>query len=213
VLHRFFISPKGNMIFFTADTHFWHFNIIALCNRPSYRGWMNREEALASMNKMLIDNWNSVIKPDDQVYHLGDFAFAGTGKCQEIFDQLRGKKFLIRGNHDGKSQCKVGWEWVKDYYRLMVEANYEDKETGRIVQYHHPIILMHYPILSWDGMANGSWHLHGHCHGSLADNGSLRLDVGVDGNNYAPVSLTDIRNRMVMRTVVPIGDHHHKELP
>jgi len=194
------------MIFFTADTHFWHKAIVELCDRPVDRG-LTRDDAVVAMNEMLISRWNAVVKHDDQIYHLGDFAFAGTTKCQEIFEQLNGRKFLVRGNHDGKSQCKQGWEWVKDYYNLREQLSYETDE-GEINHYVQSIVLCHYPILSWDGRAHGAWHLHGHCHGSLPDTGGLRLDVGVDCRNWYPLSLEQVRQKMALRSVVPVGDHH-----
>ena len=202
-------------IFFTADTHFWHFSIISLCGRPvvegtwegNVPGWMSREEACIAMNNLLIQRWNSVVEKDDQVYHLGDFAFAGTAKGQQIFERLNGRKFLIRGNHDGNSQRKQSWEWVKDYYQLKEQMSYETDE-GEIKHYVQSIVLFHYPILSWDGIHHGAWHLHGHCHGSLPDTGGLRLDVGVDCNNWYPISLEEIQQKMSLRSVVPAGDHH-----
>ena len=54
-------------IWFTSDTHFFHNNIIDYCKRP----FVNAEE----MNEYIIKQWNSVVKPQDEVYHLGDFAF------------------------------------------------------------------------------------------------------------------------------------------
>ena len=190
-------------VWFTGDTHFWHKSVIGYCNRP----WPDVEQ----MNEGLIRRWNEHILEDDMVYHLGDFAFCGTTKCADIFGKLKGRKFLIRGNHDGQSQCKPGWEWVKDYYSLRVQLTYQD-DDGEEKQYVQPIILMHFPILSWDGMAHGSWHLHGHCHGSLPDTGVMRLDVGVDCNNWYPCSLDDIRKKMIMRSIIPVDHHKVKEI-
>ena len=53
-------------IWFTSDTHFSHCNIIKYCNRPF--------KDVDEMNKILIQNWNNVVRPDDIVWHLGDFA-------------------------------------------------------------------------------------------------------------------------------------------
>ena len=81
------------MIYFTADTHFFHSNIINLCDRP----FKNVDE----MNKVLIRNWNSYITELDEIYILGDFLFKGTGgQANAILNTLNGKKYLIRGNHD-----------------------------------------------------------------------------------------------------------------
>ena len=86
-----FNSSEVN-IWFTSDTHFNHNNIIRFCNRP----WNTVEE----MDKALIENWNSVVKPDDIVFHLGDFAFAPNSKWKTLLQALNGKIYLIVGNHD-----------------------------------------------------------------------------------------------------------------
>lgn len=187
--------------YFTSDTHFNHSKIIEFCNRPA----RDRDE----MNEMLIDRWNERVKPGDMIYHMGDFAFCGKTLRKIIINQLNGRKFLVRGNHDPDSNqwwLDAGFEWVRDYYKLKETISYEDDE-GETKQYVQPIVLCHFPILSWDNMAHGSWHLHGHCHGSLPMSRMMRLDVGVDTNNWYPYSLEEIQKIMVMRSVVPV-DHH-----
>jgi len=157
------------------------------------------------MNQVMIDRWNEVVRDKDDVYHLGDISFASSEKTKEILFQLNGCKFLIRGNHDGKADefyLHAGFSWVKSYYELNVHDVYET-EDGTIRQYHQPIILSHYPFLSWNGMSNGSWHFHGHCHGTLPKTNSLRFDVGVDTNNYVPWSYENIKIELSLRTVRP----------
>jgi len=188
-------------VYFTSDTHFWHKHIIEYCQRP----WANVEE----MNAGMIARWNSRIQPDDEVHFIGDFAFCGTTKAQDVFAQLAGRKHLILGNHDYQSAKKLGWESMRDYALIRPHIEYQDDE-GELKKIPHPIVLCHFPILSWDGMAHGSWHLHGHCHGSLKDTGALRMDVGVDPNDWFPVSLEEVQAKMALRTVVPV-DHHRPE--
>ena len=196
------------MIFFTSDTHFYHNNIVDLCKRPIGGGWCNSKERVALMNQVLIDNWNSKIDYEDEVYHLGDFAFASGGMTRDIIKQLNGVKYLIRGNHDPRREdfwVEAGFSWVKDYYELQVHDKYQDKD-GDWLQYHQPIVLCHYPIMSWNGMGHASWHLHGHCHGSIKDVG-LRKDIGVDTNNLYPYSYEDIKNVLLLKTVIPVDYH------
>ena len=81
------------MRFIIADTHFGHKNIIRLCNRP----FSDKHD----MEVKLIDNWNGMVGANDEVYVLGDFALVPTVEdLEDITQQLNGKKFLVRGNHD-----------------------------------------------------------------------------------------------------------------
>jgi len=79
-------------ILFTADTHFGHRNIIRHSNRPF--------ENVHEMDEALIANWNKVIKQTDTVYHLGDIAVLRPERTREILDRLKGKNYLICGNHE-----------------------------------------------------------------------------------------------------------------
>jgi len=169
------------MIYFTADTHFFHKNeetgdgIIKYESRPF--------ETIEEMNKALINKWNTVVSNKDDVYHLGDFAFC-TGKGQqeqldELLNSLNGRIYLIKGNHDRKPiTSHKRFAWVKDYYEL--------KDN------HQKYILFHYPIESWNAERHGRLHLHGHTHGKIKKM-PFRLDVGVDVHNYFPISLEEVK--------------------
>ena len=80
------------MIYFTSDLHFYHENIIKSVNRP----FKNAEQ----MNDTLIKNWNNKVQPHDEIYILGDFTMKGYTFATTILYQLKGKKHLIKGNHD-----------------------------------------------------------------------------------------------------------------
>lgn len=89
------------MIYFIADTHFYHENIIKYCNRP----FKNSKQ----MNEYIVNKWNSVVTKDDIVYHLGDVGFGSTDELKELVGRLNGTKILIRGNHDYKRGIN-GWK-------------------------------------------------------------------------------------------------------
>lgn len=110
-------------IFFTADTHFDHANIIKYCNRPFYykgdfigegeldkRPWKNPVIKLRRVNKMnrvLIDNWNKVVSPEDTVYHLGDFGYINESTYNQYMKELNGNIVIFKGNHDAKNKVKT----------------------------------------------------------------------------------------------------------
>ncbi len=166
-------------IFFTADTHFSHKNIIKYCNRPF--------SCAQEMDEMLIKNWNDTVTPSDTIYHLGDFAF--DNNPEKYLVRLNGQKFLIKGNHDKKPvQVCRGWQQVSDYKEIKIE-----RQT---------IILFHYALRVWNKSCHSSWSLYGHSHGGLPDDPkSLSIDVGVDCHGYKPISFEKVRSLMAMKDI------------
>ena len=138
------------MIWFTADSHFSHTNIIKYCNRP----FSNSQE----MDDNLIKNWNSKVKKNDSVYHLGDVGLGNPIRLKHILDELNGTIYLIKGNHEKSAmnkKCIDRFEWVKDYFEL----NHFDNEDKKM----QLMILFHYSLKVWNKKPHGSWQLFGHC--------------------------------------------------
>lgn len=168
------------MIYFTADTHFYHGNVIQYEQRPF--------QTVEEMNETLIRNWNAKVSPDDDVYILGDFTLKGPVPANAVLERLQGRKYLIRGNHDGfvdrAAFRQDAFSWVRDYFELSWQG--------------HRFVLFHYPLLTWNSMRRGSFHLHGHQHNKRRYNEAnrednlRRLDVGVDANGMSPVSIEEI---------------------
>lgn len=168
------------MIYFTADLHFGHKNIIRAARRPF--------ETAEEMDTALIKNWNDRVATDDAVYILGDLTMRGPQYAMQILHQLNGIKYFVRGNHDGfvdrLSFDRSLFQWVKQYHKLIYR--------GR------QFILFHYPIVEWDQAHHGSFHVHGHQHNVPSYNlkntacGMRRYDVGVDANGMTPVSIEEI---------------------
>lgn len=184
-------------VWFIADTHFGHRSMVrgsALELRPEF--WDTQE-----MDEHLVQRWNSMVQPKDDVYHLGDFAFAGTARTVELLGRLHGRKYLIEGNHDeGMSQvARSLFEWVKPLHYLRLASQVR-------------ITLCHYPLLSWRNMHHGALHFHGHSHGNLQTKVKGRLDVGVDNlkryfNSYIPVAL-DAAIALANQGEAYYPDHH-----
>lgn len=185
----------SSTIFFTADTHFMHDNIIEYSKRPF--------TSIADMTDAIITNWNAMVGPGDIVYHLGDFALTyGKRDVQAVDDllkRLNGNKWLIKGNHDRDAVTKnPRWTMVKDYHELKIDMGGVHRQR---------IVLFHYCLKTWDQQHRGSFMLHGHSHGGLSDIGGKVMDVGVDCNNYKPVSIDDVVEFMKHRDVAT-RDHH-----
>ena len=167
--------------FFTADTHFGHRGVLGMCQRP----FTDIEEHDAA----LVAAWNAVVGPRDTVWHLGDFALgASPERCADLFRRLRGRKRLVRGNHDRRRVLDLAWESQDDIASVVVEGQ--------------RLILCHYGMRAWPGAFRGSLHLYGHTHGLLPDT-AQSCDVGVDRWSYRPASLEEIRERMAATPDIP----------
>jgi len=189
-------------VFFSSDTHFGHGNIIKYCDRKPFYHIEQDEDGndiiiphTREHDNALIENWNSVIGHEDKVYHLGDFGFCSVGYALNILSRLNGKIHILRGNHDKllrKKEVADQFVWIKDYYELPV--------TDLEMDHKHKIVLCHYAFEVWNKKHFGAWHLHGHSHGALHSSDSqARYDVGVDNNNYFPVSYEQIKTIMTRK--------------
>jgi len=165
-------------IWFSSDHHLFHSAVIKYCDRPF--------SCAQEMYDILLENHNTLVKPTDQVYFLGDFAFnLRDDSLEKAFRAFHGNKHFILGNHDKKKQIEKiakrgAINWVKEVYGLKVDKHY--------------LWLSHYPHRSWNKSSHGSFHLFGHSHGGFEDYG-LSTDVGVDAWNYRPVSFEMILER------------------
>lgn len=184
---QFFFHYFCIMIYFTSDSHFGHKNIIKFCHRPF--------ENSHQMNLHMIQAWNSIVKPDDTVYHLGDFTFSLTRKWSiRLIENLNGKIIIIKGNHDRENMLNYyrniglieSWCYNKD-----ISYDYNGK-TYDFSLSHYP----HYPLKGIDLIC-----LHGHVHGihehrEPHTKHQKVLDVGVDSIGYVPISIENIIERI-----------------
>jgi calcineurin-like phosphoesterase family protein len=170
-------------IFFTADTHFGHENVIRFCNRPY--------SSASEMDKKLIENWNQSVDPNDIIYHLGDFTLLGKKQAKDYFQQLNGRIHVIPGGHDrrwiGKGTYRSGSGHTVSILPPLHTIKVSLPDSGQ----PQLIVLCHYSLRVWDRSHYGSWHLYGHSHGNLPPLENS-LDVGVDCWDYSPVSLENI---------------------
>ena len=176
---------EPDKVWFTSDTHFYHENILKYCSRPF--------KDIEEMNNELVRRWNETVPPDGVVFHLGDFAFASSREWSEILDRLNGQIYLILGNHDFK-QIKQGF--MKRFVHVTQQM------TIRVGG--QAIVLNHNPFLCYGGSHGRVWQLFGHVHsGPLSHQGQdmprlanlfpTQYDVGVDNNDFRPVSFAEIK--------------------
>lgn len=157
-------------IWFSADHHFNHINIIKHCNRNFF--------SVQEMDSEMLRRWNSLVKPSDQVYYLGDLTLGNYEAATSYINKMNGNIKFIEGNHDRK--------WFKNLdNQFKLPPIFELKINKQV------IVLCHYGMREWNGSFRGAVHLYGHSHGNLPPH-KASFDVGVDTNNYFPYSLEDV---------------------
>jgi len=149
------------------------------------------------MDGAILDNINSSVRPNDILYHLGDFALPKRNVAQ-YREKIRCRNIiLILGNHD--PQTKEGQPHNK--YNIFSRVFVVLRIRPVIQNLRQPIILSHYAMRTWNGSNHGSWHLFGHSHGKLPDDGSMSFDVGVDQHNYCPINIETVADFMNSKLV------------
>jgi calcineurin-like phosphoesterase family protein len=196
--------------FFTSDTHFGHANIIKFCDRP-FRD-------VDHMDEQLIGNWNSIVQPEDTVWHLGDVALGPRERWASRLGRLNGHIFLVPGNHDrcspvmaknqarqyneGMAYLQYGFQMVMDEVELVNVRNPVNPHTPAV-----SVVLSHYPFRGYERANDhrefegapldvGKPLIHGHTHStereSCSEHGTPMLHVGVDAWDYHPVPETEV---------------------
>lgn len=141
------------------------------------------------MDNTIINNINNVVKPGDALYILGDSCFTGRD-LRDYMSRINCRKFLVKGNHD-----------PKQFDRSIFEAVYDVK---MITVNDRRIWLSHYAHRVWPESHYGSWHCYGHTHGTLTPELGWSTDVGVDANEYKPVSIDQLSVRFSTREFEPL---------
>jgi len=174
-------------VWFTSDHHFFHKNIIRLCNRPF--------SDMQEMSDKLIEKWNSVVQPNDYVFNLGDFCWSGSSdQWIKLLDKLNGIQILVIGNHDDR-KCveKVEKHYTPNQITSIVTKLLSVKERLEVRCGKRRYILDHFPQYNWEGKHHGVYHLHGHIHEKNNEIGTINsYNVSVERNDYRPISLVEV---------------------
>lgn len=181
------------MFWFTSDEHYGHTKVIEYNERPF--------ASVEDMDNKLIANFNSVVTPQDVTIHAGDFCWLN--KKQDVYrnyvKKLHGTHILLVGSHDHWQPNIAKYIWRK-------------RIEGQLV------VVCHYAMRTWECSHYGSWQLFGHSHGRLIIP-SKQYDIGVDNNNYYPVSFDQIKQIMESKPDNPgiyclnntLGDENEQE--
>jgi len=165
-------------VWLISDNHFNHQKIIEYCNRPF--------KTVEQMNEEMIKKWNSVVKEDDKIYHLGDFGFGSKEQIANIVSKLNGRIFLILGNHDNHTP-----QWYRD--------------CGIKEVYDYPVIIRDFIVLShapqpfiYDSRTPYV-NFFGHVHDSemFETYGARHFCACVERHDYKPVNIEEVINRFL----------------
>jgi calcineurin-like phosphoesterase family protein len=206
---------KDRKVWIISDTHFGHKNIcrgVTAWRLPDGSVPISQTrdfDSIGEMNEMIVNNINSVVGQDDVLIHLGDWSFGGFENIKIFRDRIVCREIhLILGNHD--EHIEKNRDGVQE---LFTSVNHYTK----LMYKFETLVLMHYPIDSWDGLNKGHIHLHGHCHlpQQKVFGKGRRMDVGIDGNMFfMPYELDNVIKIVKMREIRSNmdGDHHTDEV-
>ena len=167
-------------IFFCSDHHFGHANILTF--KRSDNTPLRPFATLEEMNEAIIANHNSVVRPQDKVYFLGDVVMSTKSYALDFLSRMNGEKVLIKGNHD---QCKP-------------QAYLEHFKDIRGSHQFDGLIMTHIPIHP-ESLARWGLNVHGHLHANRVVRELSHLpdpryfNVSLEQINYTPISLEEIK--------------------
>lgn len=159
---------------FISDTHFFHTNMLKFVDDKGHR--IRPFDSLEDMHELMIKNWNSVVGPNDYVYHLGDVTFQYHGAFNNLMHRLNGDKRLIIGNHDKVKQAGL----LNHFSKAMIWHGFKEEDFTAT---HFPHRL--------ESLRDGHFNVHGHIHQAHLEDPHY-INVSVEVRDYTPVHMDTI---------------------
>jgi calcineurin-like phosphoesterase family protein len=206
---------KGQKLWFTSDTHYNHGNICSATTQWTNPVTCREFESLEKMNAHIVGNINEKVGENDILFHLGDWSFGGFEQIELFRNQIVCKNVhIITGNHDhhienDREGIQSLFSSVNKYLNLVVKWN-----VGTPLMGEQRFALMHFPIASWDNMARGAIHLHGHVHFEADKKIGVgkMMDVGCDGNELYPIEMSEVLKLMRDQPIKSMFEFDHHEI-
>lgn len=163
--------------FITSDTWFGRPQILQIANRLQFKD-------VNDMNKQLIKNWNSVVKKNDIVFHLGNFAW-DPQTARQVLNKLNGTIYFLIGSSD---------EAFLDIQHEFENVSVLEDQIVELPQYD--AVICHYPLEVWNGKDSGTIHFHGHTvYSHKTDLYAMnRINACTDFWSYTPVKYSTIKD-------------------
>jgi calcineurin-like phosphoesterase family protein len=193
-------------VWFTSDYHAFHKKILTL---GKGRPFANLEEH----NSAIADRHNAVVKPDDLVYNLGDFALSCQwDKAFSFRRRLMGRQHFLWGNHDRQPFGHVAEDMIANVPDCFVSVKDSDILDLTAYGVRYPVTIGHFAMRTWTKSHRGAWNLYGHSHGMLPEEPRwLAFDVGVDCWDFRPVSIEEVAQKM--KAKMPVWEAWKASLP
>ena len=185
-------------IWFTADTHYGHKNIVRGVSSWGNKSGCRDFDTIADMNDAMVDSINAYVKEDDVLYHVGDLVMGLFENVTAFRERLLCRTIhLVLGNHD--HNIRKDREGVQQLFASV-------QQQSMICVDNQQMVLCHYPLHVWQNHHRGTWHLHGHTHGKLNDPSFYQrkvMDVGIDTHSeFRPYAFDEIKGILAQREVV-----------
>jgi calcineurin-like phosphoesterase family protein len=164
-----------------SDTHFFHKNIVKYCNRPREHTWI------------IAHNWKTMVKPEDDILHLGDVFMGNSGEAKELIQTLPGNKYFIRGNHDGQSTFwyrEAGFQFVGTSTNPLGSIFWTAPDGQIVLFSHYPDKYALKREHEWDINIHG--HIHNNGYASPEYRSRDYRNISVEVVDYRPVRLRDV---------------------
>ena len=171
------------MLYFISDLHLGHENVL---------NWRKGFSSIKEMDEALIANWNSRIHKNDFVIITGDLIYRSKCSPIEYLDALKGRKILIKGNHDTDWLKELTEEQIAKYFEGVYDM-YSLNRNGVKLRF------CHYPMIAWENSRQNSVLICGHIHDKregfeyeMFSKTPYAFNAGVDVNGMMPVTLPEL---------------------
>lgn len=155
-----------------------HLRSLGMFNRIYSKSFASQEE----YEEAIVKNWNKkVTSVDDIVIIIGDLGFKDG--IEAVIPRLRGRKWLLMGNHDGYS---------KSYYEKFFEKVFDTP-----IYFSKRIVISHIPIPVEAGILN----VHGHTH-HVKLKSENHINVCPEWTEYKPVGIKEFE-KIISRMTPP----------
>lgn len=176
---------------FTSDTHLYHENSLKFMHCENKEVYTRPFDDIHEMNEYAIDQWNSVVKPEDKLIHVGDVAFAVKKyNALELLNRMNGKKTLIMGNHDQYGKIELYSEYFNRIYGSM------EFTLGGLRG-----IVTHIPVHPSQLEERFAFNIHGHLHDAVIPDPRY-FNVSVEQNDFKPFTRYEIEQTLYQRGVL-----------